>query len=636
MKFGVRIIVGVTALIALASGAMAGPVAPPRELTSADAEAFVDGLMPYALKRGDVAGAVVVIVKDGEVLLAKGYGYSDVANRTPVDPARTLFRPGSVSKLVTWTAVMQLVEAGRLDLDQDVNTYLDFRIPLRAGKPVTLRQLMTHTAGFEEGVRNMWSRDAASLQDNETWLKAWVPARIHDAGEVPAYSNYGAALAGYIVERVSGRPFEAYAQAEIFRPLQMSTATFAQSPPPNVSQGYMLASDAPWRFERLAPVPAGGLSASGLDMARFMIAHLQDGRYRETRILRPQTAQKMHGDATRVMAPLDGMLLGFYEAPRNGRRVIGHGGDTQAFHSDLKLFIDDGVGVYVSLNSAGRPGAARTIRNALFEQFADRYFPTAPLSEPTAPTARAHGAMLAGVYENSRRAETTLLSIGALFGQLRVSVRPDGSLTVDGFRGPNDKPKVWREVAPFVWRDIDGQDRLAAKVAGGKVVAISTDPVSPFMVYQPAPWWRSAVWLVPSLAAGLGVVALAVLAWPIGAVLWRGRAAVVERRGAVIARWAVRFWAIVTLAATVGWAVVLDGAVRDLTEFSTALDPWLAGLEVAGVLVLAGPLVALWAMLANWRAGWRGRLWGLLLLLAALPIAWIALVFRLVGAGANY
>ena len=122
-------------------------------LTRQDLAAWLDGFMPYAIGRGDIPGAVVVVVKDGEVLLQKGYGYADVAKRTPVDPATTLFRPGSVSKLFTWTAVMQLVEQGKLDLDADINQYLDFKVPPYDGKPVTLRNIMTHTSGIEETAR---------------------------------------------------------------------------------------------------------------------------------------------------------------------------------------------------------------------------------------------------------------------------------------------------------------------------------------------------------------------------------------------------------------------------------------------------------------------------------------------------
>src|SRR5947199_115037 len=172
-------------------------------LTKEDVEAWLDGFTPYALQRGDVAGAVVVVVKDGQVLLAKGYGYADVVARKPVDPERTLFRAGSVSKLFTWTAVMQLVEQGKLDLDADINTYLDFKIPSRNGKPVTLRNLMTHTPGFDETIRALILNDTHYLKPLGEALRRWVPPRVTAAGSTPAYSNYGAALAGYIVEHVS-------------------------------------------------------------------------------------------------------------------------------------------------------------------------------------------------------------------------------------------------------------------------------------------------------------------------------------------------------------------------------------------------------------------------------------------------
>ena len=183
------------------AAAAAAPVAQP--LTAADANSWLDGYLPYALKTNDIAGAVVVIVKDGEVLTERGYGYADVAAKKPIDPKLTLFRPGSVSKLFTWTAVMQLVEQGKIDLDADVNQYLDFRIPPREGKPVTMRNLMQHTAGFEEQAKGVIS-DNPQAPGFEVLLKAWVPQRVFAPGTTPAYSNYGASLAGYIVQRVSG------------------------------------------------------------------------------------------------------------------------------------------------------------------------------------------------------------------------------------------------------------------------------------------------------------------------------------------------------------------------------------------------------------------------------------------------
>src|SRR5690606_10583109 len=216
-------------------------------LTQADAEAWLDGFMPYALAAGDIAGAVVVVVKDGQVLLQKGYGYADLAKGTPVDPANTLFRPGSVSKLLTWTAVMQLVGPGKLDPHPAVNPSLDFEVPARDGKPVTLRQIMTHTAGFEEQIRALITAKDSEITPLGEALKRWVPERIHAPGSTPAYSNYATALAGYIVERVSGESFDDYIDRHIFEPLGMAHSSFRQPLPPallaKMSKGYSKASD---------------------------------------------------------------------------------------------------------------------------------------------------------------------------------------------------------------------------------------------------------------------------------------------------------------------------------------------------------------------------------------------------------
>jgi CubicO group peptidase (beta-lactamase class C family) len=211
-------------------------------LTAEDLATWLDGYMPYALKTGDIAGAVVVVARDGQILVERGYGYSDVARRTPVDPKRTLFRQGSVSKLFTWTAVMQLVEQGKINLDTDINQYLDFKIPARDGQPVTMRNLMQHTAGFEEYAKDLVSDDPKTALSSETRLKRWTPERIFPPGTTPAYSNYGAALAGYIVQRMSGEPFDAYIERHVLSPLEMSYSTFQQPLPatlaPWMSKGY--------------------------------------------------------------------------------------------------------------------------------------------------------------------------------------------------------------------------------------------------------------------------------------------------------------------------------------------------------------------------------------------------------------
>src|SRR5438309_10168084 len=205
---------------------MAAQPSPLPALTRADFETFLDALIPSQLQNRDIAGAVVSVVKDGQVLFAKGYGYADFATKKPVLADQTLFRPGSISKLFTATAVMQLVEQGKLDLDRDVNEYLDFAIPKTYPDPVTLRRLLTHTAGFEVTLKNLFVAHESDMKALRTYLVNQMPQRIFPPGKIPSYSNYGFSVAGYIVERVSGEKFERYIDNHIFKPLRMTNSTF--------------------------------------------------------------------------------------------------------------------------------------------------------------------------------------------------------------------------------------------------------------------------------------------------------------------------------------------------------------------------------------------------------------------------
>ncbi|HUD28814.1 MAG TPA: serine hydrolase domain-containing protein, partial [Novosphingobium sp.] len=491
-----------------------------RDLTAADLDPWLDGYVPFALHSNDIAGAVVTVVKDGQVIAARGYGYADIARRKPVDPARTLFRPGSVSKLVTWTAVMQQVEAGKIDLDADVNTYLDFKIPARNGKPVTMRQIMTHTAGFEEAMKDLITYRQDGAIPIDAYLKRWVPERIFDAGTTPAYSNWATTLAGYVVQRVSGMPFDDYVEARIFTPLDMKTASFRQPLQPGLRPlaaiGYPRASKPAEPFEVVVPAPAGSLSASGLDMAKFMIANLENGRG----ILRPETAAMMHDspldkiDPASLIPPLNRMELGFFETNINGRQVIAHLGDTENFHTSLHLFMREGVGFYVSFNSAGKEGGAHLARSQMFQDFADRYFPaTAKDGRVDAKTAAEHARMMTGLWDASRRGHSNFVDVLNLFGQTEVTLDDDGGLLVPALHGPGGAPQKWDEISPFVWRARFGHDRLAAQVVDGKVVRWSFDMISPFTMYDRVPASRSSAWIMPAVYASLAVLLLTFLSW---------------------------------------------------------------------------------------------------------------------------
>jgi CubicO group peptidase (beta-lactamase class C family) len=625
------------------TAAEASPVPSPpggHALTREDVTAWIDGFMPYALGRGDIPGAVVVVVKDGEVLLEKGYGYSDVATLKPVDPELTLFRPGSVSKLFTWTAVMQLVEQKKIDLDADITGYLDYPLPKRDGPPITMRNLMTHTPGFDEIQRALIVNDVKDLVTLEQALKHWVPPRVTAAGSVPAYSNYGAALAGYIVQRLSGMPFDDYLEKNIFAPLGMTHATFRQPLPaamePAMSKGYKSGSDEPQPFEMIALAPAGSMSASGADMARFMIAHLQKGAYGGNRILEEATAVAMHDTASKVFPALNGMELGFYQSDLNGHRIIAHGGDTQWFHSDLNLFVDDGVGIFLSVNSAGKDGAAHPLRQTLLAQFADRYFPDKAAAPETidAKTASEHAALLAGRYIFSRRSHETFIALLNLVSQVKVGPDKDGAIVVPALKGLNEQQLKFKEVAPFVWREVNGESELAAQVDGGRVVRAGYGPY-PFMLFEPVPWWYSSGWLLPLWVAALVALLLTVLAWPISALVRRrygvpyglsGGDAVAHRR--------IRLASLATVLTMIVLGVTLGMMFSDFKWLAPGIEKWISLLRILTLLVLVGgTAIALWnaSVVLRCPRRWPAKVWSVILAISFLALLYVGVVFKMVG-----
>ncbi len=609
---------------------------------ASDVNSRLDGYMPEALANGDIAGAVVVVVKDGAVLTERGFGVSDMATKALVDPERTLFRPGSTSKLFTWTAVMQQVEAGRLNLDQDINAYLDFDIPADHGKPITLRDLMTHTAGFEESLKGVLVPNAGGMRPLGAFLKAWVPARLFAPGEVPAYSNYGAALAGYIVERVSGEKFSAYIEHRILRPLGMANSTFEQPIPSawqsRLSKSYFAASGPPNPFEFLQISPAGSMTTTGADMARFMIAHLDDGQFGAARILMPGTARLMHAPAFTATPPLPGMALGFYHEDRNGHVIIGHGGDTVTFHSDMHLLLNDRCGLFVSFNSRGAHDSVYAIRELLFRQFVDRYFPAPAEEHPVVASARADAVTLAGTYIPSRRSDTTFFHLAYLLVPTRVAATADGDITLSDQASPGGALQAWHEIAPFVWQNAATGIRLAAVVRRGTVRQFGLEG-APFEVYQPAVG-AYAHWNLTVLEASLAALAISALVWPVAALVrWRYRQPFPFRGRVAILYRLVRGVAVIDVLLAVGWMTILSQVQTNVVLLNGPLDPWLRLLQALGLAGIAGGVVGVLNAVLVWRerqAAWRVKVQALLLAFATLGAAWSIVGQRLVTASLNY
>jgi len=611
------------------------PIASPsatHPLTAADVETFLDGFVPLQLEQDDIAGATISIVKDGKVLVAKGYGYSDVEKKKPVSADATLFRPGSISKLMTWTAVMQMAEQKKVDLDADVNTYLDFKIPEAFGKPITLKHLLTHTPGFEEVIKDLFVDNSKPVNLGQ-YLKTHIPRRIFAPGTVSAYSNYGAALAGYIVERVSGRPFNQYVDENIFKPLGMTHSSMEQPLPASLaaqmSKGYRAASGDPKPFEAVGPAPAGSLSSTASDMAVFMIAHLQGGQYNGAQILRPETASLMHSRLHVLNPAANAMAYGFYEESKNGHRIIGHGGDTELFHSSVHLVPDANLGFFVSYNSAGTAKAEP--RGQLWAAFMNRYYAD-PRVPQTLATAKADAKSVAGSYFPSRRAEGSLLRAAAVMEEIMVTPMPDGTITTTLLRRANGKPMALREVAPLVFQDSEGEDYLAFQRDSTGRMELMYSPY-PLFIYSRVGLSQDRKVLVPVLLISLGLMALALLLWPVAALARRHYQRPLDltpqqRR--------LRMGVKVVLALDILFVAGVAGTVlyglTNIAAFNSALDKWIYLAQFIGVLGAIGTVVVLYDAINAWlsknRTIWY-KLNATLLTLACFGLLWFSLAGHL-------
>ena len=637
-RSGAALLLALAASAGMALSAAAESAGVTHELTAGDVDAWLDGYLPFALAQADIAGAVVVVVKDGQVLTQRSYGYADVAARRPVDPATTLFRPGSISKLFTWTAVMQLVEQGKIDLDVDVNRYLDFSIPPYGGKSITMRNIMTHTPGFEASLKHLIVfQSSGPIPTLGDALKQRLPKRVFAPGTTGAYSNYAVGLAGYIVQRVSGLPFEDYIDRHVFAPLNMTHATFRQPLPaalvPFMSKGYAKASADPEPYEIVTLPPAGALAVSAADMAKFMIAHLNQG----AGLMQPATAELMHDPAQPAVPGVDRMALGFYEQRVNGLAAIAHGGDAINFHSDLWLLPAQHVGLFMSMNSAGTGRATHEIRLALLQQFGARYFPEAAAAPPIElSTAREHAKMLSGSYIASNGSFSNFVDLGNFIGQTKIGLDKDGRPFIPSLPNFAGVARHWIEVAPFRWQDANGPERLAALLKDGRVVRWGVDDDSPTNVFDRAPWYRDAAGLKPLCLIALIVIAFTALSWPAAAIARRRYGVANPLAGAELLSYRLmRALCWLTLIVLAGWMSLLG--LRTIVMDNIDGRVWL--LEIAGSLGGFGLVgAALWNLRRTWSRP-RGRIaatWSAIQVLAALTTLYVGLAFHLISLGTKF
>ena len=566
-------------------------------------EPYLDGVMNALFENYNLVGAVFSLVHDGQPALSKGYGYADLESRVPADPAVHLFRPGSVSKLVTWTAVMQLFEQGKVQLDTPVSEYIDqFPIPGDYGA-VTLEHALTHTPGLEDGgIGYLFAESADDLVPLAESLASHAPTQQWAPGTTAAYSNWTTALAGLVVANVSGMTFEEYVARNIFEPLGMHYSSFDEPLPTpldaNMATGY---SDTGQGLEVLGYEyirnfgPAGALAATADDMARFIVAHVNGGELNGARILKPETAQLMHSRLFGPVEGLPGMAHGFIEVWHNGHRFVGHGGDTIAFHSDLAIDPDRGFGFYVSFNAPDGGRARDVVTRAVLNYFYPEADPaeTAPPPEGTAERV----ANIVGAYRANRRSFTKLEAVAAMAADLPIVPGNEDRivLAVPLFGGE------YEEVEPYLFREVNGRGMLAFETdASGAVVRAL--PGMPIVAFDKLAWYETAgnhqTVIALALLAALFVIVNAV----------RNRAAIRTASGTEArATWTLLGLSLVNLLFVLGFAAVFAGAVGDpisaMFDFPPAGTGVLLLLPVAGVLLTLATLV--FAVLLWVRGTWN-------------------------------
>ena len=612
----------------LPSPAPSDPTSTTRGLRDrAELEAFLDGVMAANLADKHVNGATVAVVKDGALFFAKGYGFVDANGRKPVSGERSLFRIGSISKLFTWTAVMQLVEQGKLDLDTDVNKYLDFKIPDTYPQPITLRHVMTHTPGFDEDGRDLITSDTTRMLTLGKWLATHIPGRVRPPGTYSSYSNYATALAGYIVERVSGMSFDDYIEQRILTPLGMTQTTTRQPLPAkfatDMSGGFKWAGGEfkSEKFEIVHPAPAGSIGSSATDMAKFMLAHLGNGAYNGQRILAESTAVRMHTPTFTHDPRIPGFALGFYQKSSHGLEIIGHGGDTGWFHSDLALIPSERLGVFVSYNT--NTGGELSF-GPFLRRFLDHYYPITPTPPATIAGAAEQAKKVVGEYEFNRRSYTTFQRALGLAGSVSVTAGDSGRVVLHSPLGEAHLVPV----GPLLYRDVTGDDLVSFKAGPDGSVRYGFLGFAPMMVLERVPWYLSPKlhWVVLGLGVFVFIVTLVAAVRRVA----RVRFGTPRPEDPLPGRALVVGVALLNVAFLVAVGVILGSS-------GGLLEGPLTGLKIAFALPVLGVLLTLGAAamsVRQWRTNagtWGARVRYSSVVVVALLFAWSLSAWNLLG-----
>ncbi|MEI3893707.1 MULTISPECIES: serine hydrolase [Bacillus] len=366
-------------LVFLGSNYSKAETVAPITLNPKDVEAFTNKVIPEKMKKENAAGVALVVVKDNQILFQKGFGFSDKEKNTPIDPKKTVFRLASISKVFTASAVMQLVEQGKIDLNKDIVNYMGgLKYQNNMDEPVTMEHLLTHTTGFDYVDPRP---EDIHYQDNDyTMLKDYVednmPTVVRKPGDTYTYDNFASMLQGYIVQNLTNTPFYKYMAKNVFYPLEMHNSSFVMTNfiKEKLATGYDAKGNAiPFYQTRPTDMPQGSMFSTGSDVANFMIAQLNDGKFKNNQILQKETVEDMQKTKFALHPKYPNMTYGFeFFSPQshNGQYVFGKGGNIPGFSSLMWLIPEHRIGVFVVTN---KDSSALPVE--VFDDFMNEYFP---------------------------------------------------------------------------------------------------------------------------------------------------------------------------------------------------------------------------------------------------------------------
>lgn len=504
---------------------------------------MTDEVVGEGMRRLRVPGAVVVVVKDGTVLLSKGYGFADLESKQPVSTDKTLFRVASISKLFTAVAVLQLHERGLLDVTAPIGPHLDgIELSLGYPEPITFHHLLTHTAGFDMTDIGDAARKPEDIVSLRELVSHGMTPQVLPPGRFYSYSNHGFVLAGYLVSRLSRQRFEQYMQTEILDPLGMTRSTFEQ-PIPAGTDGTLATGYAWGRLSRDYSniVPADGLVATGDEVGLFMLALLNGGSLNGQSILKPKTVDMMFQQQFTAAGDREGMAYGFHEEIRAGRRALEHSGAQLGFLTLLQLVPEENLGIFITHNSRDISGR---FRNRVSRELLDHLIKTDESEAGTPYSTRSSGKRnrrYAGTYRQVSYPHSTYEKLMTLFGsfsrEVHVKYAGDGILMIQ------DRPYV--EVKERLFSQSDGKGERRYGFQEGESGQV-THLVSGRQAYERIPWYKTDNFRYPVFQVCLVILLLQTLITPTRALWFKSRKKIPDNSSETIAVrvvHSIQYWA---------------------------------------------------------------------------------------------